>query len=238
MPPDLSASSLLQVWELGRSRHPIDRGLLLHAWAEPESDAEALADQPLGQRNRALLAARVSCFGRRLAAFVDCPRCAERLELTLDLTDFMPQEPVGHGAPLDIGGLVFRLPSSRDLARVEHAVSAGEDATPALLRACLVNEPADVDDQHLRALLPRVEEAFDRADPLADLVLDVRCDACGNAWEAPLDMAGIVWDEIDAWARGLLDEVHLLARAYGWREDEILGLTPARRAAYLERIVG
>jgi hypothetical protein len=33
----------------------------------------------------------------------------------------------------------------------------------------------------------------------------------------------------------LLDEVHVLARAYGWNEREILGLSAARRAAYLER---
>jgi hypothetical protein len=29
-------------------------------------------------------------------------------------------------------------------------------------------------------------------------------------------------------------EVDALARAYGWREADILALSPARRAAYLE----
>ena len=41
---------------------------------------------------------------------------------------------------------------------------------------------------------------------------------------------------MDARAQRLLMEVHLLARAYGWREADILGMSPARRNAYLQRV--
>jgi hypothetical protein len=36
----------------------------------------------------------------------------------------------------------------------------------------------------------------------------------------------------------LLRDVHTLASAYGWKEDEVLHLTPARRHAYLELVAG
>ena len=44
----------------------------------------------------------------------------------------------------------------------------------------------------------------------------------------------LLWSEIHAWARQLLRDVHALARAYGWREADILALSPTRRGIYLE----
>jgi hypothetical protein len=41
---------------------------------------------------------------------------------------------------------------------------------------------------------------------------------------------------VDARARRLLHEVDVLARTYGWTEDEVLALSEQRRASYL-RIV-
>jgi hypothetical protein len=65
----------------------------------------------------------------------------------------------------------------------------------------------------------------------------VRCEACGHEGSAQLDAGELLWDEIDARAHALLGEVHQLARAYGWTESEILGLSAARRAAYLSMAV-
>ena len=44
------------------------------------------------------------------------------------------------------------------------------------------------------------------------------------------------WTEVQAHAAQLLRDVHLLASNYGWREAEILNLSPVRRQAYLELI--
>jgi hypothetical protein len=77
--------------------------------------------------------------------------------------------------------------------------------------------------------------ALEEADPCIDFAVDLECPACAHAWSAPFDVAGYLWEEIDTRARRLLDEVHVLARAYGWPEDEVLRLSDARRSAYLER---
>ena len=37
-----------------------------------------------------------------------------------------------------------------------------------------------------------------------------------------------------AWARRTLRDVHVLARAYGWREADVLALSPTRRQIYVE----
>ncbi len=74
------------------------------------------------------------------------------------------------------------------------------------------------------------------ADPGAELLLELLCPACGHAWDEALDVASFFWAELDVQARRLLREVHVLARAYAWREADILALSPRRRRLYLEMV--
>jgi len=85
-------------------------------------------------------------------------------------------------------------------------------------------------------VLADVAAALNDADPLADVELPVRCEACGASWTSTFDIASYLWQELDAWARRLLGEVHTLARAYGWPEAHILALTERRRRHYLELV--
>ena len=58
------------------------------------------------------------------------------------------------------------------------------------------------------------------ADPQAEIELALACPACGHAWFALFDIAAFLWSEIHAWAQRTLHDVHILARAYGWREPK------------------
>jgi hypothetical protein len=49
----------------------------------------------------------------------------------------------------------------------------------------------------------------------------------------PFDAASFVFSEIRHRAHQLLLEVDALARAYGWREEDILRLPDARRELYV-----
>jgi hypothetical protein len=84
------------------------------------------------------------------------------------------------------------------------------------------------------AVQERIAEAAAAADPRADITFDVPCPSCGHRTKALLDPGAFLWEELDAWARGMLLDVHLLAAAYGWSEPEVLALSPLRRRRYLE----
>jgi hypothetical protein len=84
--------------------------------------------------------------------------------------------------------------------------------------------------------LNAISERMAAADPQANLELALACPACGEAWNSALEIVSFFWSEIHAWATLLLQEVHLLASAYGWREAEILSMNPARRQTYLDLI--
>ncbi|MCL8009811.1 hypothetical protein [Streptomyces sp. AS02] len=163
--------------------------------------------------------------------------------------------PVGHGGPVgggdssagpdpSAGAVVrvrqddwdvsFRLPGVADLT--EAALAA--DPRAALLARCVVaatRDGAAVAAGDLPAPVQRrIAEAVEAADPGADVTLNVGCPECGAATRAELDIASYLWTELDAWARDLLLDVHLLATSYGWSEPEILALSPLRRRYYLE----
>lgn len=219
---------LLDVWERGARRHPLDRGLLLLSIVRPGDTLDSLADVPIGERDRALLALRSTLFGASLGSVVDCPACGTRLEFVIDADEL-------RGAPgpgeVEIGGIRVRPPSSRDLAA---SLLEPDDASAerCLARRCLVAAPHD--NATLDASeLSDVQLALAAADATSDIELGLACEECGHRWNEPFDIVGYLWQEIESRAQGLLREVDALARAYGWSEREILSLTDARRRGYL-----
>src|SRR5262249_10225746 len=134
--------------------------------------------------------------------------------------------------------LAFRLPNSLDLATIAHRsdVKAARRilATHCLLRAEHNGEPIDaaLPDALIEAMAAQMAEH----DPQAEIVLAVVCPNCQRQWTLLFDIASFFWTKIDLQARRLLYEVHQLAQAYGWREADILAMSPIRRQLYLEMV--
>lgn len=237
------AAELLDLWEWGATRRPIERGLALLAAAWPERSLDELARLPIGRRDVQLLRLRCELFGAGLEVRTACPDCREPLELALETSELIAAAgPGGDAAPsapqtLEVEGRLvrFRLPDSLDLL---DAIAAPEPRRALLARCVLGSEspgaaPTDaaaLSAETVAALAARMEAL----DPLASVAFSLTCPACGHGWAAPLDVLSYVWNEIDAWAHRTLREVHWLASTYGWREIDILALGARRRQAYLQ----
>jgi hypothetical protein len=231
----MDAEAMLACWERGKRRHPLDRALLLFAAARPEADPHALADRTLGERNAALLRLRQRLFGDELKSCIDCPECGERLEFSLSAATLLERAPATHTWPAEVqcDGERLRLPTTRDLVSlIEEAQEFGVSSR--LLNRLAIEGNFDNLADEREALL---ERALDEADPCMDFGVALTCPACTHAWTETFDVPGFLWQEVDARARRLLDDVHVLARAYGWNERQILALSDARRHAYLERVL-
>lgn len=244
----LAGNAMLQLWEQG-----------LHAARVARDDALLRAagnDAPpraLGPRNAALLAAHARWFGPSLALHSSCPDCAEVVEYSVNsavMAQTLQQSPPAvEPALLALSGhrLHLRAPDVDDLARAEDAGDAGDAAfANTVLAACVLSwkgsreaavtdtaPPADTWPADLRAAALAQIEAL---DPAASVSFDLHCPACDTAWVAPLDPGAVLWRKVQAAAERLLQEIDLLARAYGWREPDILALSPMRRAAYLQLV--
>lgn len=234
----LEELTLLHVWEQGRQRQPLDRALLL-LWAcgEGAAQADELAQRTIGQRDAQLLQARIRHFGPLLEATADCPACAGRMAFSLHLDQLAQQaRPAAADVCVDTAAGRFRLPASVDLAL---ALSQSEPRQ-ALARGLCVDAGAATPADHAaldEAALQSIESALAAADPAAQIDIRLQCDACGQAFDAPLDVADCLWLDVSRRAQQTLDEVHLLASAYGWSEAEVLAVPPARRQHYLQRVL-
>ena len=91
-------------------------------------------------------------------------------------------------------------------------------------------------DQLPAEVIAALGERMAEADPLADIQLALTCPSCEHDWLATFDIVSFLWTEIEIWARRILTDVHTLARAYGWRERDILNISPMRRQFYLEMV--
>ena len=239
----LSASELLTAWERGLGQRLMDRALTLLAATDPHSPRDALAKLSIGRRDAGLLSLREEIFGPRLTALADCPRCRERLELSFQAADIRNSSNVAAPEELSVRvedwQVVFRLPNSDDLL----AVSDCRDANTGralLLRRCILaieknGEARALDDVPAKVIDVTVQK-MGEADSLGDVHLALSCPVCSYEWQAPFDIASFLWTEINAWAHRTLQDVDELARAYGWREADILALSPLRRQVYLEMI--
>jgi hypothetical protein len=233
----LSAEKLLAVWEENWQRPPLWQGLALLAAACPEEGQEALLALSMGAFNAHLLMLHACSFGPTLTAVTTCTGCGAVVETTLDATSLL----ASYGAPpppwLEIadadGAVRFRPATLGDLVAAGDATTL-DGAAQLILARCLETPSRPLSPVTLAA----VTDAMEHADPLALIELSSACPHCGRAWSAFLDVASFVWREVETWAQRTLQEIHLLARAYGWREIDILTLTPTRRQAYLQMVYG
>jgi len=253
----LADSDLLLLWEGGMRRHPLDRALLALGAAMPETPYERLADWPLGRRNRSLAELRSRSFGSHFQGWIACASCGEKLEFELDSRVIVDAgreaDESAHGdagETIIVNQQAFRLPTSRDLALAVHESDA-RLAAIRIVESCRVALPHAADLPASREAfgvsdpaaenwsddaLDEIGERMAVADPLAETRLSLHCPHCECDWEETLDIGAFMWAEIEARARRLLREVHILAMAYGWTEAEVLALGENRRARYVEMV--
>jgi len=241
----LSAARLLEVWEQGLSATPVERALLLLSANHEGESWDALSRLSIGKRDVRLLQLRAETFGSSLQAVCDCPKCGETVEMSFEVNDILVDMPEAEDGLLSLStgnyNVHFRLPDSRDLAA---AVSAGDRSLAArrLLHRCIIEARRDDKIIPSDALSPNVLDAVAQRiaaiDAQSNIEFEMTCPACSSTWVSPFDIGAFFWMEISAWAKRVLRDVHTLACTYGWSEEEILALSPARRQAYLEMVSG
>jgi hypothetical protein len=248
----LSAPELLSVWEQGLTQPPVQRALVLLASACPETSPKQLAELSVGQRDTLLLTLREWMFGSQLQSIASCPKCSNRLELSFKIADVRVATPAESAESFSLSvanyEVLFRLPNSLDLVACANqsasATGLGDpsSAQQALLERCLLAACHHGQEQPVTQLPADVISAvvahMAEADPQADVQLNLSCAACSHQWHSTFDIVSFFWSEINVWALRILREVHILASTYGWREADILAMSPYRRQLYLEMVGG
>jgi hypothetical protein len=246
----VAETDALRILEVGYAQHPIDRALTILACVSPDLSREALADLPLGERDRRLFRIREYTFGPVMRGFSECMSCPEKLEYELRIAEILAQATpdASYQATWEMEHSGYRvrcrLPTSRDLAAAVLAPDA-VSAERMLRQRCMAVVARDthaLDEAALDDLPDIVGNAIDddfaaesRArDPLTEITIDLVCPSCGQHARVLVDIGAFLWEELVGMGRQLLHAVDVLARTYHWSEVEILSMSQQRRRWYLE----
>lgn len=240
----LSAADIVQLWELGQGQHPLDRALTWLAFALPEVPMDTLAALSIGQRDAHLLLLRELTLGPQMDSQAICPQCQERLEFTLNtqdlrIIDLALPETVTYQWQHEAVQAQFRLPNSLDLAAIL-TIEEPNLARKTLIERCLLElsdggQPLAIADLPEGVITPLAAQMA-KADSQADITLDLACPACSHGWQVLFDIVAFFWGELAAQAQRQLMDVYQLARAYHWREQDILAMSSQRRQFYLSLV--
>lgn len=240
----LSSKEILDLWELGAASTEVERGLLMLSYCLPGKPWAQLAAVTIGRRDALLMELRRATLGPTLNAFAVCPGCAGELEFSLNAEELgliASSEEQDEVHRFQQGSLTVscRLPDSTDLEAAS-ACATVEEAQRAIVARCIssvedANHALGTDEIPAAAVEAFAAYLAER-EPAAEIALNLACPACGRQWELALDIVSFFWREVQSAARRVVLEVDALARSYGWSENEILGMSPARRQLYLEMV--
>lgn len=183
-------------------------------------------------------------FGDVRYQTVVCPSagCEKRLDLRLDLST-VTAPPVDDALPplaLPDGRLVrFRRPTSGDQVAL-HGLQSDEleAAFFGRLLTPKAGEPQGVSADEAALLPTEVRQALVQqilaASPDLELITELSCVECGAPFSYELDPVTSLIDELRLSRSALLEQIHSLAFYYHWSPTEILQLSRAQRAEFLQ----
>jgi hypothetical protein len=242
----LSEVDVIWLWEATQQAPAAGQALAMLAAAFPAHVPDEPERLSLTRRDGLLCALHRQLAGNRLDAAADCPSCTAALEFSLDAAGLIADgvlDKADRTWQTDFDGvtLEYRLPDSTDLAVIATCADV-PSARRTLLARCVVTATRDgavlALDAIPEAALQAVAAQIDEHSAGADTTIALTCPDCGHTWDVALEIERFVWSQLDARARRLLHEVDALARAYGWREADILAMSATRRRYYLEMVTG
>jgi hypothetical protein len=205
----------------------------------------------VGDREALLLHLRRQTLGETMSCVIECPACAEKLDLELKVSELLlPPYPHAEGVHEtsvrsdDRSYQVrFRLPNGADQEQAAALLAtAPEAAADLILQRCVQEVVDERNGEKLHDIPPPVADALAgtmaELDQQAEILLDLVCPACAKSFRTSFDIADYFYRELCGRESDLHREIHLLALHYHWSEREILRLSRCKRLLYLDLLSG
>lgn len=236
---------LVELWERALPAGPARRTAeILRAFRCP-SQAQSVESMTLAERDRELLRIRRALFGDRFSAVMSCSTCGERLQMEFSAADMQSGREASASDAADMRelsslrvndgiSLQLRAPTLSDLLAAADTTDP-EAAGEIIVRRCI--RAAENQGVAVADLSPEVLEAaaaqLEHLEARSRFTLEMQCPGCHRTEDHALDLGHYLWNELQTEVLRVLREVAQLARGFGWRETDILAMTPLRRRLYL-----
>lgn len=213
--------------------------------SHPSHNLSQIAKMPIGERDARLLEIREELFGPVFNNATNCPQCKKKMEweMTVDAIRLKPNlSPINaelYSLEYDGNLIQFRLPNTTDIMEVM-ALEKGVSKEEVLLKKCIApgSLPTAYSDKMPEAFENAFAQKMEEYDPQSDIKMAILCPVCGHNWDMIFDIMSYLWSEIEDWATHLLQDIFLLAKNFGWSENDILEMGSFRRGLYLKMLYG
>jgi len=195
-------------------------------------------------RDRLLAAIYRRIYGNRVDSSVFCAACGEVFDLHFDLTDLMDTllpsteteliQTQTDRSYLLPEGIRFRLPTAEDELSVIGMLQ--EDAETLLLQRCMLKPETREMEKDGEDLLTKIQSAMAALAPLVDTELDAKCPECSHLQQVHFDLQHFLLQALCNDRTQLMRDLHILATAYGWGLNEILGMTRSQRKSLVAMV--
>jgi hypothetical protein len=237
-------AQLLNAWEQGFDQTLQVKAFKLFELARPDLTESQALGMSVGSRDSTLIDFRRRIFGRSADVVATCTSCNEQFEATLDLAEMQFGNKLDASDPFHVElegySLLLRTP------RVVDLISLSKDDDKSAIREnilsnCIITAMTPANELANPRTLPNsVKQLIDQRlashDSAADITLEFSCPHCEKHSSQIFDIVTLLVKEVQNWARGMLQDIHALARAYGWSEDSILSMSAARRQTYIDLV--
>ncbi len=230
----IDGGQLIALWESRQALSKSAWALAFLSAVLPGIEHHHLAKIKLGDRDSLLMTALQKYFALQISMSGRCPECQEEIEVS-----FLPEE-LGYPSMPTMGLSAY---AEQDIAGHEMSIRPlcsddleNHHTHEILDRVCKFKGTPPESEDILLALAEQITEAMAKLDPLADICFDLSCTVCGAIWEELFDPVEVVATQVDIRAPRLLEDVAVLARYYGWSENDILNMSFPRREYYLQTI--
>lgn len=165
-----------------------------------------------------------------------CSHCSTPFDLQIPF-EHLPRIEAGPTFPVvvvetSLGSRRFEAPNGGHEEVLSRAGGAA-DSRRAFVALCGTSDQAQADAMRFNdADLESIDAALERASPdIADSV-DSVCPTCSAEITAKIDPLDFAFPQFGS----VITDIHLLAQAYHWSEEEILALPIHRRCAYVDLV--
>lgn len=233
----MQTNSILDVWDHCVGKNQTIKGASLASLAFHDAHTSNIENWSIEKRDVALFHVRKSLFGNHFNNITNCPHCNQRVEWELDFQQLgIPSlESVPDNVEIPINTpdyhLRVRLPLSNDLF--------GKDEFE-IIKNCILNfkeyQGEAIDKTIPKIIINQINYEFDKVCKASNITYLLSCAECSHEWQVFFDIVSYLWQEIDQWAKTFLDQIYMLAKAFGWSERDIINMSENRRHHYLNLI--
>ena len=211
---------------------------------------EAIRELAVGDRASLLLHLRKLMLGDKMQCEVICTACREAMSLELTVSSLLqhaedcPKEE--YSAKIDGFNLKLRPVNGNDQDEILLLLLQMNKSSPKdtklqfadhIARKCIVSSNPALPDDLSPEFIAQVSSKLEDIDPLANLVLNMKCPSCNQYFKTTFFPEDYIFMEMFPGRAQLEQEVHLLAFYYHWSKKEILSISTSERKRYVELIL-